>query len=707
MNSKLGSLLCAVSLVGTMATATGALAQENPSLSLAGVPGLIDMPSGQSLRDGTFTASFSRLGPIARTTLSFQLAPRISGSFRYTGIGNWDAVDDPLNGLARTNYDRSFDLRFLLLKEGKRAPAVTLGLQDVIGTGLMSGEYLAATKGFGPKLRVTAGLGWGRLGNANPIGAPFGPRPAIDFGLGGAPRLGQWFKGDMTPFAGVEWRVSDRLGLKAEYSSDGYVAETIGHAVFKRKSPFNFGVEYKASDFLNLGAYYMYGSELGFSVQIVLDPRKRPRQGAIAAGPRPIAARPSASWPAGWVTDTATTLALRKDLQKRLSPDGLVIEAFAVTKTSVQLRLRNTQLDNSAQVLGRAARAMAAVMPPSVETFEIIPVFESLPLSQVTVQRRDLERLEFATGQDQQLRSSVEISTIAGDLPAGAVLGAGLYPKFSWNLRPYLRASVFDPTNPYRADLGLRLSGRYDIAPGLSLSGAIGQRLIGNLDSSTRVSNSTRQHVRSDGNIYDAKGQPAIEELQLAYFAKPAPNLFTRVSAGYLERMFGGVSAEVLWKRVDSPFAIGAELNYVKQRDFDQLFGFQSYSVVTGHVSGYYAFGNGYLAQLDVGRYLAGDVGATLSLDREFGNGWKIGTFATLTDMTFAEFGEGSFDKGIKIEIPVAWILGHPTRKSYKNILRPLSRDGGARLDVDGRLYEPVREYQTGRLDAEWGKFWQ
>ena len=137
---------------------------------------------------------------------------------------------------------------------------------------------------------------------------------------------------------------------------------------------------------------------------------------------------------------------------------------------------------------------------------------------------------------------------------------------------------------------------------------------------------------------------------------------------------------------------MGVELNYVKQRDFDQRLGFQDYSIVTGHVSGYYKFENGFMAQLDVGRYLAGDFGATLSLDREFANGWKIGAFATLTDVPFDDFGEGSFDKGIRLEIPFAWATGKQTRKSYKNTIRPILRDGGARLDVDGRLYDSVRE---------------
>ncbi len=76
--------------------------------------------------------------------------------------------------------------------------------------------------------------------------------------------------------------------------------------------------------------------------------------------------------------------------------------------------------------------------------------------------------------------------------------------------------------------------------------------------------------------------------------------------------MFAGISGELLWKPVDSRLALGAEVNYVYQRDFDQLFGLQGYSVVTGHVSAYYDLGNGFEAQLDVGRYLAGDIGGLL-----------------------------------------------------------------------------------------------
>ena len=171
--------------------------------------------------------------------------------------------------------------------------------------------------------------------------------------------------------------------------------------------------------------------------------------------------------------------------------------------------------------------------------------------------------------------------------------------------------------------------------------------------------------------------------------------------------MYGGVSAEVLWRPVNSNFALGAELNYVKQRAFDQLFGFQSYVVMTGHLSGYWNMQNGFHAQVDVGRYLAGDYGATFALDRTFNNGWKVGAFFTLTNVPFSSFGEGSFDKGIRITIPVAWATGKPTKDVRQLELKPITRDGGARLSVRNRLYGITSDYHGDRLKRRWGRFWR
>lgn len=686
--------------------ATTALSEIRPSLNFAGVTGLIDMPSGDQQSDGALSATKSIFGPMRRTTLTFQITPRLSGSFRYTGVKNWDDVVPSDFG---TYYDRSFDVRYQVFTESRFMPAITVGFSDVIGTGLYSGEYVAATKTFGDKLKVTGGLGWGRYGSSGSIGAPFGPREKVDFGLGGKPRLGQWFKGDMAPFAGVEWQVNKKLTFKAEYSSDGYVMEADTRGTFDRKNSLNYGLEYGVGNTFRLGLYSLYGSQIGISAQIVLDPKQKPTGGVLGPGPIPIKSRPAASsWPAEWVNDKGSLTAMRDKTQKLLAHDGIVLEALSVTANTAQLRIRNTQLDNAPQAIGRSARALAAVLPASVETFEIVPVAEGVALSKVVIRRTDLETLEFAAGQDGKMLARTQIVGLTNDLPENTLMGAGLYPKFTWGLKPYLRTSVFDPAAPIMADFGIQVEARYDLRPGLFVSGTVSKKIVGNLGSSTRESNSlVFPHVRTDANKYAAQGDPALDKLTLAWMTKPAPNLFSRVTVGYLERMYGGVSTELLWQRPDKPFAFGIEVNYAKQRDFNQLLGFQDFGTVTGHVSGYYAFDAGYLLEVDVGRYLAGDVGATVSIDREFANGWKVGAFATLTDMPFETFGEGSFDKGIRLQIPMAWIMGKPTQKSLRTTLRPLLRDGGARLSVDDRLYETIHQFQGTSLDAAWGRFWQ
>jgi hypothetical protein len=171
--------------------------------------------------------------------------------------------------------------------------------------------------------------------------------------------------------------------------------------------------------------------------------------------------------------------------------------------------------------------------------------------------------------------------------------------------------------------------------------------------------------------------------------------------------MYGGVSFEALWAPLDSRLALGAELNYARQREFDRLFEFRDYEVVTGHGSIYYDFGGAYHGQIDVGRYLAGDWGATFALAREFNNGFRIGGFFTLTDVPFEDFGEGSFDKGIRLDIPVSWFTGQPSTRRVTQVIRPVLRDGGARLQVRNRLYELTRPNRTVALAQRWGRYFR
>jgi len=687
--------------------------RTRPTINLFGTTGLIDMPTAESQPDGEMNATVSRFAGITRMTLTFQLLPRLSGSFRYTGFEDWDDVVP--SGFS-TFYDRSFDIRYQVLKERRYQPALAIGLQDFAGTGIFSGEYIVATKHLTPRLKVTGGLGWGRFASSGSIGSPFSDtRPQKDVGQGGQFNQTVWFRGPAAPFGGIEWQPTDRLGFKLELSSDDYELEAGTRKIFDRDSSLNFGAEYQVNESVRVGAYYLYGSEVGVNVAVGINPDRPPNPGSLGPAPLPVAERPDRiadpdAWAPGWIDQPGVRAILAGNLARQLAAAELELEALAVSPDAAELRFRNHRYDAPAQAAGRAARAMARVLPASVETFRIVPVTGGIPGTAVTLRRSDLEALEHAPDAGARMRALAGFSD-PGPLPGAAVRPEGLYPRLSWGLGPFFRNSLFDPDNPFRFETGIRLRGKLEVTQGLELEGSVVKRVYGNLDENTRFSNSVLPRVRTDFPRFDRQGDPVIERLTLAHEGRVGPDLYARGIGGYLERMFAGVAGEVLWKPAAGPLALGLEVAYARKRDFDILFDVQDFDVVTGHASAYYSFRDGvledYVARIDAGRFLARDWGATIALEREFANGWKVGAFATFTDVSSEEFGEGSFDKGISIRIPLSWFTGRPSQSTLGTTLRPIQRDGVARLLVPGRLFEKLHRNDADRLEAQWERFWR
>ncbi|MGJ8623339.1 MAG: YjbH domain-containing protein [Yoonia sp.] len=181
-------------------------------------------------------------------------------------------------------------------------------------------------------------------------------------------------------------------------------------------------------------------------------------------------------------------------------------------------------------------------------------------------------------------------------------------------MTPYFTYTLFDPDLPVRVDVGPDLNLSYAPRPRLGFNGTLRYPLYSSIDDATRTSDSILPRVRSEGFRYAIESDLEMNQLTAEYLYRPGQELLVRVTAGYLEPMFAGVSSELLWYPIGSKLALGAELNYAIQRDFDMLFGLRDYDVFTGHASAYYELGSGYHAQVDVGRYLAGDWGATFAL---------------------------------------------------------------------------------------------
>ena len=70
--------------------------------------------------------------------------------------------------------------------------------------------------------------------------------------------------------------------------------------------------------------------------------------------------------------------------------------------------------------------------------------------------------------------------------------------------------------------------------------------------------------------------------------------------------------------------------------------------------------------------------------------------------VSFDDFGEGSFDKGMFFKIPLHTLLNKNVRSSYSTRIRPVQRDGGARLeDFSGNIWWDLRGVRYDALQED------
>ncbi|TCH98084.1 hypothetical protein EJV46_12850 [Roseococcus sp. SYP-B2431] len=699
--------------------------------------GLLEMPNARFRPDGTIEAGIAWRRQRNFWFVNFQALPFLETTFRIT---------DRLNGTTGqgTSTDRAFDLKLRVWEENAWRPALAIGLQDVIGTGLYQSEYIAASKRFW-SVDATLGMGWGRLATGNDLRNPLGygysyfdARPRR-VGQGGTVALNSLFRGrNAGIFAGLEWSVPaiptplgtiEGLRAKVEYSADalrdergGYPART-ANLRGEAASRVNFGVNWQPNRHVDVGLSFNHGTDLLLRASLRLhpdDPPELPRRPSPPMHPRPnpVAESIDPSEPRpGWrdrVMQAAAgfdgTLRLGADdaegeatrnaaLARRLFPAlreaGFLPIAFDLRGEDARITVSGGRYRTLAQVTGRVVRAAQPFLPPEVERIHLTWERDGAVVARLVTLREAFESLARGRGSAEEILHATTLLPAFAEPPGDSAIRT-VPPRFSWGIAPTLNLQVGDARTSLRWQGGVAAGGRLELGWNTSIAGSVAQAIAGNLDGGL-PSDSRLPHVRSDFARYAATDTPTLPALYLERLWNPAPDLYARVTGGMLEPMFGGLSAEILWRPHDQPWAIGLDVNYVAQRDYRQRFGSLGYSVATGHVSLYadLPLWNLYTV-VRGGRYLAGDWGGTIEVGRRFDSGIEVGGFATLTNVSSRDFGEGSFDKGIYIRVPFDFFGVGTSNRAAVN-LRPVQRDGGQRLAVDNALWDVSRD---GRGDA-------
>lgn len=660
-----------------------------------GLPGVVDVPTARRFPDGELVVTQQLHKSLARSGISFQALPRVGVSFRYSGHG--------INGreaYGRINHDRSFDAHISLLDEGAYLPAISLGLRDFIGTGWYSSEYIVGTKSLG-NFELTAGLGFGRLAGRNTFSNPFSAlsarfnqREGKAFGKGGTLGNINWFQGEASAFYGIQYHVSEKISLLAEYTPDTMWLESSYYSYLDLESPWNFGASYQLNDYINLSTQYLHGSQVSVTANVTVNPGRPPLLGGKELAPVPMRLRGEGALPVN-VSAEAT-------IKKVLRTDRFEIYYLKFETDTVNVGLKNTKFRSQAQAVGRVSSTLQRFTSDDIKIANISFYSQDLRLVSYQV---DLEKV--TTEQFNPLKKYE-------NNPSITVID--LEPKpdsynekdFTWGVGPYIAHRLFNPDLPLSMETGVEVEAGYKIASGLKISGAIRKSILTNLTDNDQRSNSVLPRVHSDWPLYDFAGQKGhIHEFTLSYVRNLAPSLYGRAHAGLLEPFFAGIGGELLFKPAQWPVGIGLDIHRVRKRDYDMRFEMLDYETTVGHLSLYYDVGGMFDIEINAGRYLARDWGATTTISRKFGSGWEVGGYATLTEVPFDTFGEGSFDKAIYVSVPIDWIVSSPNRTKRRLTLRPITRDGGAQLSSARRLYRQIENSQNASFQRELGRLWK
>jgi hypothetical protein len=386
-----------------------------------------------------------------------------------------------------------------------------------------------------------------------------------------------------------------------------------------------------------------------------------------------------------------------KTIRAAITGQHIFVHALSLGEGELVIYYQNDHYLSESAAVDRIVRILTKEAPPEIEKFRLIAVSYGIPLQEFNVLRAPVER-SYEQEDETVFNNSISVVRPGLSQPVLAQANNANYPKFSWNIYPQMHQALFDPNQPLGVQFLATTTAAVELAPGFAISGGGEVNLYDNFNTS-RTSDSLLPHVRSDFVKYFTQGKNGIGWLRADYGFRLSPEIFASVRAGYLESMFAGAGGEILWRPQGSRWALGADAYEVWQRDFDRLLGLQHYHQSTGHVSLYYdSPWYGLNFELRAGKYLAGDNGVTIQITRRFSTGVEIGAFFTKTNVSSALFGEGSFDKGIIIRIPLNWVAPFETQSQIAMDLRPVQRDGGQVLSGDATLYDVTRATSEGEL---------
>lgn len=700
---------------------------SSPSFSEYGASGLIRMPSARFLEEGTIGFVWSKNEPYTRGSIIAYPFNWLEASYQYTDVGN--ALYSNVESFSgdQTYKDKGFDVKFRLLEETGLLPSVALGIRDIAGTGTFAAEYLVASKyidiekyfigsNYISSIDLTLGLGWGDLSYnklKNPlidISDEFSERTIIQNTKGGEFSPGRYFSGPMGIFAGIEVPLPNLFGLrlKVEYDATDYEEEGFAFGrksftfafddVTPSQSRINAGFTLPVNEHVQVYGAFTKGNTVSFGFSI---------EGNF--GPKDPIVKKNDPYKPVENAEIFQELAVGNDdylmilVMDNLDRNNIYLQKAHKEKDTLTVLYAQNKFNSQVMVAGRAARVLDEVSPADIKKFRLQNINAGMILTDMEIDRESFhkykeDKIYNLTKKDIVLSPKVLNNNDYDFQPSNS------YPYHFWGLEPDLKSQIGGPDGFYFGDLRLAFKSELQFRRNFSLITNASYGIYNNFGELKLASDSIIPHVRTDIVSYlKATTKFGIKRMQFNYFKKLSPNVYSKVSFGLLEGMFGGYGGEVLYRPYHQSFAVGAEIWSLKQRDYDQQFTFRDYETESGHINIYYKEPIYDITfALKGGKFLAGDSGINFDFSRRFKGGIRIGAFFSLTDISKQEFGEGSFDKGFYFTIPIQAFFTTHTRELAAWGLRPLTRDGAAFVQHSHNLWGLTEPGQSYAITRDW-----
>ena len=607
--------------------------------------GLINIPTARFFSESTFGFTMYDGNPDQKVTLTSFPFDWLEASFFYTNIQDkpYCIYDfDPV--CAQDFKDKGFNFKLRLKEEGF-LPAIAVGINDIAGTGLYGSEYLVASYGVN-KTDFHFGLGWGQLnGSKESIKNPFGiindsfyERPADAEDKGGQFQPSRYFSGDtVSPFFGITHAINEKYLVKFEYDT----TLTPGKIGYKEaENDFSFGLDFSLTKNFTIGI----STERGNSTSIRFAYKNNPK-----------ISKPRYEYKNSNHKDSDSDYV---KFIRNLSENGIAVNKILEGSDQLGIQIsqfRHPNLDIIDEIINRAAYNAGLNKPVKANLM--------------------IADLQAKTEFDESFEKNSKL-----------IYQRQVKKKFKTNTRLDVRPFLASREEFFKGALMIENISEYSFLDNFFFSSNIKYSLADNFDDLKYPPVDTYPaQVRSDIKDYLINYDEGIiiGRAQFDYYLSLKKNHHAMLTAGILEEMFNGLGFEYLYFEEDSNYAIGFEVFEVKKRDYKMRFDTLDYKNVTGHLNFYYRNYKRipFDAKISYGEYLAGDEGVTIDLSRSFVNGTKFGVFASFTDVSTEQFGEGSFDKGIYFNIPV---FGNLINYSW----RPLTKDPGAKLIRKNTLHD-------------------